>query len=88
MYFLSPIVCLLLCFFGLVPHIAAQPVKHIALQRLHHHHTHHLQHQVQKTLQDARIQNIVRELEKSDLISSWTDPHGKDIAEKASRATI
>lgn len=87
MYLLHPIVCFLLCFFGVVPHTAAQPVKHTALQRLHHHHTHHLHSQAQKTLQDAGIENIVRELEKSDLIISRTDPHGDNMAEKTSRIT-
>lgn len=85
MYPLNPIVCF---FFAIVPHIAAQPVGRTALQRLHHHHTHHLYHQVQKTLQDAGIQKIVRDLERSDLlISSWTDLHGDDMVEKASRVT-
>lgn len=87
MYPLNPIVCFLLYFFGIVPHIAAQPLKRIALQRLHHHHTHHLHHQVQKNLEVAEIQKIVRELEKSDLISSWTDTHRDDMVQKASRIT-
>ena len=87
MYFLNPSACFLLCFLGVIPLIAAQPVKHAALQRLHHHHTHHLHSRVQKSLQDAGIEKIVRELGKSDLINRGTDPHQDDIMEKVSRST-
>lgn len=86
MYLLHPIVCFLLCCFGIVPSTAAQPVKRDTLQRLHHHHTRHLHHQMQRNLQDAGTQKIVRELEEPDLpISSGTDPHGDYVVEKASR---